>query len=179
MDSEDNMTTSIADLRNNHHSNTQQMQYDLYDNNLGKKMEYQLDNLDYNPDIIPQATLQKAPPMRQGQIDNFPTHQTIKQHNFYPPSNSNYYSQNKLPNKNVVIKEPEFIEGVMNGLYERILDPLILTLLFIILSHRIIAKGINAYLPFVGMSPSTDFVSLGLRGFILSIFYLIIKNNLQ
>ena len=77
-----------------------------------------------------------------------------------------------------VLENKGFIEGIISGIYQRIIDPIILTILFIIFAHRLVAKGSNPYLPFVGDSPSTDFVSLGLRGFILSVLFLIIRGIL-
>lgn len=166
MEYSEDMTTSLQDLRAQQ-GNTQ---------NLGQKIEYELDNFDYNPDIIPQTTLQKAPPMRQGQVENFPTHQTVNNSNFYPQM---IPPQPPKPVRTETIKKIGLIEGLFSGIYQRILDPIIITILFMILSHRYVAKGINPFLPFVGLSPSTDFISLALRGFILSIIYLIISNYLK
>jgi hypothetical protein len=169
MEYSEEMTTSIQDLRNQ-----QQYGNQMNNGNLGQRIENELDNFDYNPDVIPQATLHKAPPMRQGRIENFPTHQVVRQNNFYPqlaPTPGLVGSKPKVVKKGMM-------EGVLSGLYQRILDPILITILFIIFAHRIVAKGSNPYLPFVGMSPSTDFVSLGLRGFILSIIYLMIRSQL-
>lgn len=170
MEYSEEMTTSIQDLRNQNNYVNQTNQF----SNLGQKIEHELDNFDYNPDVIPQSTLQKAPPMRHGRLENFNTHQTVKQNNFYPQLTHTP----GLVQTNNVVKKQGIMEGILSGIYQRILDPIIITILFIILAHRIVAKGSNYYLPFVGMSPSTDFVSLGLRGFVLSILYLIIKSYL-
>lgn len=165
MEYSEEMTTSINDLKL-----AQQPQQ-----NLGQKMENELDNFDYNPDVIPQSTLQKAPPMRYGKLENFPTHQVVRQNNFYPQLQQ---TPEVLPKQIVKEESPSLMEGILSGIYQRLLDPILLTVLFVILAHRMVAKGINPYLPFVGMSPSTDLVSLGLRGFILSVVYLMIRNNL-
>ena len=180
MEYSEDMTTSIQDLRNQQSNYGQQSTYGQQSNysqqnNLGQQIEYELDNFDYNPDVIPQATLQKAPPMRQGRVENFPTHQTVRQSNFYPQLAP---TPGLVQGKPKAIPQKGMMEGVLNGIYQRILDPILITVLFIIFAHRIVAKGSNAYLPFVGMSPSTDFVSLGLRGFMLSVLYLIIKSQL-
>lgn len=177
MEYSEDMATSIQDLKTRH-TNSE---------NLGHKIEQQLDNFDYHPDVIPQSTLQKAPPLRQGRVENFNTHQVVNSSNYYPqmghgyipphphplpPTHSNQISQPQLK------KDFTFIEGILNGVYQRIIDPIILTILFIIFAHRIIAKGSNPYLPFVSDSPSTDLVSLGFRGFVVSVLYLIIKSML-
>lgn len=167
MEYSEEMTTSINDLRM-----VQQPQQ-----NLGQRIENELDNFDYNPDVIPQATLQKAPPMRYGQVENFPTHQVVRQNNFYPQLQPTPGLMVQ-PKQQVVEKKRGMMEGILSGIYQRILDPIILTVLFVIFAHRFVAKGANPYLPFVGMSPSTDLVSLGLRGFILSVLYLIIRSYL-
>lgn len=169
MDYSEDMATSIQDLKNR-----QVAQPD----NLGKKIEYQFDNFDYNPEVIPQATLQRAPPMRQGRIENYPTHQTVKHNNYYPTMDRGFIPPNPPMPVKQNVKNKSFFDGIVNGIYQRIIDPIILTILFIIFAHRMVAKGSNAYLPFVGESPSTDFVSLGLRGFILAIIYLIIRNTI-
>ena len=166
MEYSDDMSTSIQDIKNRQSTE-----------NLGKKIEQQLDNFDYQPDIIPQTTLQKAPPMRQGRVENYPTHQMVNQNNYYPQINRNIIPSNQIKIQPVV-KNTAFLEGIMSGIYQRIIDPIIITILFIIFAHRIVAKGSNPYLPFVNDSPSTDFVSLGFRGFILSVIYLIIKRML-
>ncbi|ADO67395.1 hypothetical protein crov361 [Cafeteria roenbergensis virus] len=182
MEYSEDMATSIQDLKARHNNNSE---------NLGHKIEHQLDNFDYQPDVIPQSTLQKAPPLRQGQLENFNTHQVINSSNYYPPINRGYiphshpsqhppyissHSSQTLPPK--LKKDFTFIEGILNGVYQRIIDPIILTILFIIFAHRITAKGSNPYLPFVSDSPSTDLVSLGFRGFVVSVLYLIIKSML-
>jgi len=164
MEHSDDMATSIQDLKNLRSSAQE---------NLGQRIENQLENFDYNPDVIPQSTLQKAPPMRGGKIENYPTHQTVNQNNYYPRMEQGYVLPS--PPETQVLESKGFIEGILSGIYQRIIDPIILTILFIIFAHRLVAKGSNSYLPFVGESPSTDFVSLGLRGFILSVIFLIIK----
>lgn len=174
MDYSEDMTTSIADLRQNNNQN------------LGRRIENELDNYnnnsyvpDYNPDVIPQATLQKAPPMRYGQIENYPTHQTVNQNMYYPRQ---LPQMDYIPQQQTVIKpvsKPSgMFSGIFSGLYQRIIDPILLTILFIIFAHRIVAKGVNPYLPFVGLSPSTDLISLALRGFVLSVLYLMIRSQL-
>lgn len=173
MEYSDEMTTSIADLRNkNNFSNKNTSQY----TNLGKELEYELDN--YKPDVIPQATLQKAPPMRQGKVETFQTHQLVNNNNFYPDMGGNMGGNYVSSVSESVEKKGNMIESLLSNIYLRVLDPILLTILFIIFSHRFVAKGINSYLPFVGLSPSTDFVSLGLRGFLLSVIYLLIKSQL-
>lgn len=175
MNYSEDMTTSISDLRNLQENNNSRR-------NLAQKIEYEMDNFDYNPDVIPQSTLQKAPPMRNGQIENFPTHQTVSQNNFYPTM---YPQQNIRQNnisQNIPLPEKKNQMGIMggffDGLYQRLVDPIIIVILFIIFAHRITAKGLNSYLPFVGMSPSTDLVSLGLRGFMVGVLYLMLRNYL-
>lgn len=167
MEHSEDMATSIHELRNRHNNSE----------NLGQKIEHQLDNFDYQPDVIPQSTLQRAPPLRQGKLDNFNTHQTVNTSNYYPQLNRGFIPP---PPIQPIKKEEKtnLIEGIVSGVYQRIIDPIIITILFIIFAHRIIAKGSNPYLPFVSDSPSTDFVSLGFRGFIVAVFYLIIKSIL-
>lgn len=169
MEYSDDMATSIQDLRNRQNSNQE---------NLGQRIEHQLDNFDYQPDVIPQSTLQKAPPMRQGRVENYPTHQVVGQNNFYPQMDRGFIPPQPIQSTKPIVENKGFIEGILSGIYQRIIDPIILTILFIIFAHRIVAKGSNPYLPFVGESPSTDFVSLGFRGFILAVLFLIIKTIL-
>lgn len=171
MDYSEDMTTSISDLRQNQ--------------NLGRRIENEIDNYnydsyvpDYNPDVIPQATLQKAPPMRYGQLENYPTHQTVTQNMYYPRMMEMQPQMNNVPKKSESVKQAGFFQGIFSGLYQRLIDPILITILFIIFAHRIVAKGANPYLPFVGMSPSTDLISLSIRGFVLSILYLMIRSQL-
>ena len=188
---DDNMETSISDIKN-----YKQIYEKESHGNLGKKLEYEFDNylepVEYNPNNIPQAALQRAPPMRNGELTNYKTHQTIPndvnnypQTNYYPNTNypqqnypqQNYQQEYNNPSNNLQ-KDITLFEGFFCGLYKRMIDPIIIGLLFIVLAHRLTAQKINPYLPFVSDSPSTDLVSLGLRGFILSVLYLIIKSQL-
>lgn len=177
MNYSEDMTTSIADLRNNQNIQNNQ--------NLGRKIQSELDNYnyddlyvpDYNPDVIPQATLQKAPPMRYGGLENYQTHHTVNQNSYYPRMINEPLHQPEIKQAQI-IKSKGLLNGIFNGLYQRIIDPILITILFTIFAHRIVAKGVNPYLPFVGTSPSTDIISLALRGFVLSILYLIIRNQL-
>ena len=163
------MTTSISDLRNK---------------NLGQQIEYELDNYDTNhninyniPDnsnVIPQATLQRAPPMREGYSDDFNTHQVINNNVYYPRDK---YLNDEINNESEEEPSENYstINGIFNNLYDRIKEPIIITILFIILSHKIVARNLNTYLPFSSSSPSTDIVSLITRGFILSVIFLMLK----
>lgn len=168
MDSED-MSTSISDLRNRNQ-------------NLAQQVEYEMDNYsDEQVNVVPQATLQKAPPMRHGYVDNYKTHQVVDQNSYYPrdeylrqqPTVNQY--QNMEQNKQ---KSASFLSfnGIFKNLYTRISEPIILTILFVIFAHRMTARGVNPYIPFVGQSPSTDIISLVFRGFVLSVVFMIIKN---
>lgn len=190
MDYNDEMETSITDLRNR---------------NLGQRIQTQFDSLDdeieYSPEVsqnhIQQPTIQKAPPMREGynktgeynpnpfinngynMPQNMPQNmsqtmpQTIPQNMAqnmaqYQPINNYPFSETQQ-----VLKSDKFMtfEGIFNGLYERIKEPIVITLLFVIFAHRTVARGINPYLPIIGMSPSTDYVSLLTRGFVLSVLF--------
>lgn len=172
MDMSEEMSTSISDLQNK---------------NLGQQVEYELDNYNENYDnyntntyndnsqVIPQATLQKAPPMRQGYSDNFKTHQVINDNMYYP--RDQYLNEVPVNNTQVEEKSDNYMtfNGIFSNLYDRIKEPIIITILFVILAHRLVARNINIYLPFSGQSPSTDIVSLITRGFILSVVFLMLK----
>ena len=183
MDYSEDMATSIADIKNMQNQQNNGNNESHASNNLGQMIEQQYDNLHYNPNPpvsninnVPQNVLQNAPPMRQGKLEQFPVHKHVKANVGYQIPQHQMYQR---PKKNIKNEEKYgFIQSIVNGLYQRIIDPLVITLLFIILSHRSVAKYINPYLPFVGLSPSTDYVSLGIRGFILSILYLIFKSYL-
>ena len=170
MDSED-MTTSISDLRNRNQ-------------NLAQQVEYEMDNYsDEQVNVVPQATLQKAPPMRHGYVDNYKTHQVVDQNSYYPrdeylrqqPTVNQYQNMGQGQQKQ---KSASFLSfnGIFKNLYTRISEPIILTILFVIFAHRMTARGVNPYIPFVGQSPSTDIISLVFRGFVLSVVFMIIKN---
>jgi len=163
--SDDEMTTDISQL--------QQPNYDTFSEHPS----------------VPQSTMQRAPPMRFGHIDNFPTHQTIKpnytQHpvipqnnNYMPPIMYNKPTIEQNYTKNKQNKLGGFFENLFSGIYERLKEPVIITILFMVLAHRLTIKSINPFFPFVGENPSLDPISLAYRGFILSVIFIIIRNYL-
>lgn len=131
---------------------------------------------------IPQSTLQRAPPMRYGMVENYPTHQTV----YNPPTNypgvqRNYPMKYSLePSQEIsrTEKTGKVAEGVLSGLMNRLKDPVIIIILFILLAHRNVVRIINPFLPFTGETGSVDLLSLVYRGFILSLLYLIIRRKL-
>ena len=168
------MTTNISDLQNG---------------GVGRIIRNQYDSLE-DGDNVPQATLQRAPPMRYGQIDNYATHQTVESDfaRHYPKDNLHNdmsISRNSLNNSNSFRQRKRrvnnslmTINGIFGGLYDRIKEPIIITILFVLFAHRRVAKGINPYLPLIGTSPSTDYISLITRGFLLGVLFLILRNKL-
>lgn len=172
MNYDDDMTTPLDQLRP-----TVQFHNDVYQPNNGEQL------------TVPQSTLQRAPPMRFGMTENFKTHQTINSNlpsyptipnNFQNNIPQNYPNNNFIPRKkNRIINREnngKYFENLFGGLYNRIKEPVIITLLFIILAHRLVVKSINPIFPFVGEVPSVDLVSLSYRGFILAVVFMIIRN---
>jgi hypothetical protein len=164
-------------------------------NQLRPTIQYH-DEYQYNPNptfteqpIVPQATMQRAPPMRFGMVENFPTHQTINtQPPKYPTIPNNYQNFNQMMfNPPDMYQEKQntkpkqvggFFENLFGGFYQRIKEPVIITILFIILAHRLTVRLINPFFPFVGENPSMDVISLAYRGFILSLVFMIIRHYL-
>lgn len=159
--SEDDMTTDISQLQQ--HSN---------------------DRVFTEQPVVPQSTMQRAPPMRFGQVENFPTHQTIRTnprpHPVIPPTPTYNYMPPDMYQKPQ--KQPEkvggFFENLFGGIYDRLKEPVIIVILFMIFAHRLTVKMINPFFPFVGENPSLDPISLAYRGFILAVLFMIIRNYL-
>ena len=176
MNYDDDMTTSLDDLRQDYNQNP-----------LPPLTQFS------EQPIVPQATMQRAPPMRFGMVENFPTHQTIntqppkyptipnRQDNNYQrfqPQMNNFQPPDMYSN-NLQEKPKQvggFMENLIKGFYERIKEPIIITILFILLAHRLSGRIIMPYFPFLSENPSMDFVSLAYRGFILSVLFMIIRH---
>lgn len=136
---------------------------------------------------VPQSTMQRAPPMRFGQVENFPTHQTIRtnprphpvisqsrEFNVIPPPRQEF---NYVPE---AYRQPEkvggFFENLLGGIYDRLKEPVIIIILFMVFAHRLTVKSINPFFPFVGENASLDPVSLAYRGFIVAVLFMMIRN---
>lgn len=135
---------------------------------------------------IPQSTIQRAPPMRFGQIENFPTHQTIRTNPLphpvipnvvmpQPRQEFNYIPETYRKQKRAD-KVGGFFENLFGGIYDRLKEPVIIIILFMVFANRLTVKSINPFFPFVGENPSIDPISLGYRGFFVAVIFIMIRN---